>query len=47
MRALVPKIINKNDIVLEAGCAGGVTTAKIGQFALEAHGLDYNTSKRV
>ena len=28
-------------------CAGGVTTAKIGEYAKVAHGIDYNKSERV
>jgi hypothetical protein len=39
-RATIPLCVNKDDIVLEIGCAEGKTTAKLAQHCKEAIGID-------
>uniref|UniRef100_A0A0G4FLL3 Methyltransferase domain-containing protein n=1 Tax=Chromera velia CCMP2878 TaxID=1169474 RepID=A0A0G4FLL3_9ALVE len=40
-RAVIPLVIRPSDIVLEIGCAQGVTTGRLSEYAFHTIGIDY------
>jgi hypothetical protein len=43
-RATIPECVNKDDVVLEVGCAEGMTTKKLSEHCKEVIGIDKGKS---